>query len=344
MPRLPLAALAVSLALAGCDFTPTLDVAVPDFAPALTVNGVLAADSTVEVRVTAATDPYQDQERQSMFVVPDGTTAELFQDGASVGPLRLESERCPDWSAYAGSDEPFPTFECGAFVSGAVVRPGATYTLRVAAPGYPPAEATVTVPDRVAVAVESDPPTVREFGSLTTVSHSLRVSFRDPPGEGDRYALLAVSGPYRYTDRYSVCRDPACQDRVDTTVVVSRNRAPMSYTTTDPVLLAGARTLPSNGTPFITFTDEAFDGTRRTFPILSGSVRSETDGAVNRELAAVWVVAVDAATFGAYQIAWFGNPTGDDFNPFAEPADLPSNVAGGYGLLGAVTINEALVE
>ena len=49
MPRLPLAALAVSLALSGCDFTPTLDVAVPDFAPALTVNGVLAADSTVEV-------------------------------------------------------------------------------------------------------------------------------------------------------------------------------------------------------------------------------------------------------------------------------------------------------
>lgn len=343
--RLFLALLAALLAgaVAGCDFTPTLDIPLPEFAPALAINGVLAADSTVEVRITTTADPYLRAPVRGGFGVPEGATAELFRDGAPLGALRLASARCDDRSVPAHPTEGPATYECGAFVSDALVEPGATYTVRASAPGYPTAEATVTVPGRLAVHVEAGPPTEQPVPGYTRVDRDLRVTVRDPAGLGDRYALLAVSGPFSrtHTDR-GICVDPQCTETRDTTYTVRYDREPITYTTADPVLLAAARTIPSNGTTFITFTDEPFDGEQRTFPIRTRVLHSGADR--ERDVAAVWVVALDADTFGAYQVAWFGHPTGDDVNPFQEPINLPSNVTNGYGVLGAVTITEAPVE
>ena len=133
--RLFLALLAALLAgaLGGCDFTPTLDVPVPDFEPALTISGVLAADSTVEVRITTAADPYA--RFGQGFVVPDGATATLLRDGADAGPLRVESRPCRYNSGYVTPDTP-PCTE-PVFVSDVVTEPGVTYTVRARAPVRP---------------------------------------------------------------------------------------------------------------------------------------------------------------------------------------------------------------
>ena len=325
--RLLLPALA-ALALAACDFTPTLDVPLPEHTPALTINGVLAADSTVEVRVTESADPYGTYSQDGVFAVPEDAVVDLYRDGVRLGALALRSEACVNYSeSIPPPPADPPTYECGSFVSDVVVEPGATYTVRASAPGFPDAEATVTVPGRVAVSVEASEP--RTHGPRT--DRDLTVTFRDPPGPGDRYALMVVSGPYSYEGYY--CDNRVCRD---STVTVYRDRDPLGYTTTDPVLLAGARTVPSTGTDFITFTDEEFDGTERAFVVRSQTF-NYSDG-TGLEPAAVWVAAIDDRTFGAYQVVWFG---GGEDNPFAEPADPPSNVVGGYGLLGAVTINEA---
>ena len=336
MLRLFLAAILAVLAgaLGGCDFTPTLDVPLPDFEPALTINGVLAADSTVEVRVTLARDPYvippPDPDgrfnRPDVFYAPDGASAELLRDGASLGALRLDPRPCRD----VFDEAPVLEARCGAFVSDVVTEAGATYTVRASAPGVPPAEATVTVPARVPASATGSPS--RQIGPRTDTD--LEVTFRDPQGAGQRYTLMVVSGPYSYES------PTYCDGCGDSTVTRHSNRVPIGYTTSDPVLLAGARTIPSSGVDFITFTDEAFDGTARTFPLRAQQFNYERAGEV-APIAAVRVVSIDDRTFGAYQIAWFG---GGNDNPFAEPADLPSNVVGGYGLLGAVAITEALIE
>lgn len=342
--RLFLALLAALLAgaLSGCDFTPTLDVPLPEFEPALTLNGVLAADSTVQVRIVAAVDPYGHFGGRDVFDVPEGTVAELFRGGVSLGPLRLDSERCRNTtvSPQPGPGAEQPTFECGPFVSDVVIEPGATYTLRASAPGYPTVEATVTVPARVPVTLDVGPPVESEIPGYTRIQRDVTLSFRDPARAGDRYALLAVSGPWTYEDVYQTCDPGGCRD---TTVYHHVSMSRFSYTTSDPVLLAAARTIPSNGFSFVTFTDEAFDGQARSFDIRVTDLN--TPGREpEAEFEAVWLVAVDDATFGAYQIAWFGYPAGDDFNPFQEPLNLPSNVVGGYGVLGAVTVNAAPVE
>ena len=50
----------------------------------------------------------------------------------------------------------------------------------------------------------------------------------------------------------------------------------------------------------------------------------------------VQVTAMTAELYDAYQITNFEV----DVNPFAEPADLPINVLGGYGRVGAVAVTE----
>ncbi|WP_420455299.1 DUF4249 domain-containing protein [Rubrivirga sp.] len=340
-PSLILLAAVLAGTLGACDFTPTLDVPLPDFEPALTLNGVLAADSTVEVRITAAADPYGRYPDDGLFEIPQGTVAELFRDGASLGPLRLASAECPDYSKPVDPVAGPVTVECGAFISDVVVEPGATYTLRASAPGYPAAEATVTVPGRVPVTLDVGPPVEAEVPGWIRVDRDVAVSFRDPAGLGDRYALMAVSGPWTYTDTYQTC-DRGGVSCSDTTVHYRVPHTRFTYTTSDPVLLAGARTIPTNGISFATFTDEVFDGEARSLKVRVHDL-IHPDRREEPEFEAVWLVAVDAETFGAYQIAWFGYPAGEDFNPFQEPIDLPSNVVGGYGLLGAVTVNAAPV-
>ena len=339
----PLAALLAG-ALGGCDFSPTLDIPLPDFEPALTVNGVLAADSTVEVEVKAALDPYTRDALERAFRVPDGVSAELFRDGEPVGALRLDSETCQENPFYVIPGDAPATFECGSFVSDVVTEPGRTYTLRVSALGFPDAEATVTVPDRVPASAVGGPtvesPLPNDGKRFDT---QISVRFRDPPGRRQRYGLVVVGGPYtyRFTER-GLCVDPECTEVRDTTYTVYENRRPVGYTTTDPVLLAAARVVPSTGISFIAFDDEAFDGQSRALDVRAQQFwypsynRDEPNSPVG-----VWLITADAETYGAYQLAWF---SGGEDNPFAEPADLPSNVVGGYGLLGAVTITEALIE
>ena len=349
MARLLLALLAALLAgaLAGCDFSPALDVPIPEFEPALVVSGVLAADSTVELRVTATRDPYADGPyvRRDRFFVPEGTTAELFRDGVSLGTLRLAPVPCDDYDGYSDPSAGIPQAECGSFVSDAVVEAGATYTLRAAAPGFPTAEATVTVPRRVPVTLEASPTTVGATPGWTLVERDLRVTVRDPAGLGDRYALAAVTGPRSRTQSPGTwCDSLGCTDS-DTTIVIPLPRHQLDFTTTDPVLLAAARAVPSIPLDLVTFADDTFDGAARPFEIRVRELVNpdREDPEAELELDAVWVLALDPATYDAYQVFVSEERVGAD-NPFAEPADLPSNVTGGYGVLGALTISAMPVE
>ncbi|MGB3545059.1 DUF4249 domain-containing protein [Rubrivirga sp.] len=347
MRRFFLALLVAVLAgtLGACDFSPTYDVPLPEFEPSLTINGVLAADSTVEVRVTTTRDRYLSPhsasrgfEPSDLFTVPDGAVVELLVDGASAGDLRLEPRLCNSDDRF-NDPNPMPEARCGAFVSDVVVEPGRTYAVRASAPGFPPAEASVTVPDRVPVRAEVSPPVEVRIPGWIRVDRDVSVTLQDLSGAGDRYALMAVSGPWSYTRERRICDSPETPCR-DTTWTVNVPQTQFSYRTTDPVLLTAARTIPTNGINFVTFTDEVFDGAERTFEITVGNLVNPDRDDEGPTLEAVWVVAVDDATFGAYQVAWFGYPAGDDFNPFQEPLNLPSNVEGGYGVLGAVTVNE----
>ncbi|MEM0963159.1 MAG: DUF4249 domain-containing protein [Bacteroidota bacterium] len=340
MRRLTLALLAVAAGTLGaCDFTPTLDIPLPDFEPALTINGTLVADSAATVRVTMADDPYAPAGvYEPRFEVPSGTVVELLREESPVAVFRLDSKTCEGYNPYSSARQ---TYECGSFVSDVVIEAGATYTVRASAPGLPDAEATVTVPRRVPVTVyigESAESPLANEGKRLDTNVSLTI---DDLGGQQQYGLLVVREPFTTEYTVQVCDDnrSPCRDSV---VVQRFEPATVGYTTTDPVLLAGARTVPSTGVGFISFTDETFNGDRRTFDVRAQQFwypsyqTDEPDPPIG-----VWLVAADPTTFGAYQIAWF---SGGEGNPFAEPVDLPSNVTGGYGILGAYAITKAIAE
>ncbi|HEX8385859.1 MAG TPA: DUF4249 domain-containing protein [Rubricoccaceae bacterium] len=323
MRTLPLFVLGLAV-LAGCDFSPTLDIGTPAFEPALTVNTVLFADSTVRVRVTRARDPYTTQPtlqngRLGFATVTDARVT-LSRDGAPE-VLAFESRQCLDGYDYQTQQEVF--VECGFYVTGTPVVGGATYALRAEAPGLPPAEATVRVPARVPATASMVPGTPID-GQPT---NRITLRFRDPAGPDDLYgvdALLAGTVVGTQVCDYRGCRD---------TTYVQAYRTQTSFTTADPILLAGLRGIPG-GSNVATFTDDLFDGQERAFTIEARAYYYAGEVDVRR---IVRLLALDRTLVDAYLQAEFS--LGQD-NPFQEPFDLPSNVRGGYGLVGAAAVTE----
>ncbi len=326
--------LATSATLAACDFTPTLDIDLPEHQPATVIHAVLAVDSAATVRLGVSTDPYVlDDAYSRPGRVTEGTVVTLLRDGQPVERLAVRSRQCEEYDHQAGQ---FSTYECGAYGGTVPVEAGAAYTVRAEVPGLPTAEGTVTMPQRPTVSAD-------EIAPLGDGRRQFRVRVQDPAGRGDRYGLTLLSGPRPQT--FPICdttvEPVACRD---TTVVEPRR--PIRFTSADPVLLAAKRDLDidDNVFGFASVTDASFDGQAWTFTV--GAVQSywEYDGGSQPRTppVIVQVAGLSGDVYDAYQILVSGGQ--DAENPFIEPVNLPSNVTGGYGLVGGVALAEVAFE
>ena len=314
------------LALAACDFSPALDIETPPYEAATVVRAVLAAGDVARVRVSVSRDPYAvDSSGAGLELRPSRTDGRvvLLRDGAEVEELRAldrtcyreQATTCNEATGRFESTQSGP-FACGIYVGTVRLEAGATYTVRAEAPGLPTAESTVAVPDlpTLEAAEEAGPNGLRRF----------RVRLSDPPPAGHRYGLTILREYDRYTG--SVCR---VGGREDTLVVLSRPAQYRSdFATTDPVLVTAAREAGSS-IHFVTFPDDAFDGRSRDF-VLDATPLGTHPGDIGTVI--VQLTSMTAELYDAYQILNFEL----DENPFAEPADLPLNVGGGFGRVGAV--------
>ena len=339
MPRLRLAALvlasALPVALAACDFTPALDIDVPEHEARAVIRAVLAADSVAVVRVGMSEDPYGARRTYNRFDATPAARVTLLREGGVVEVLAVRSLRCEDFSR-----EGTPTYECGPYAGTVPVEAGATYTVRVEMDGLPTAEGTVTVPPRPTVTAEE----VTAEGEPTGLPEPrrFRVRIADAPGRGDRYGFGVVRSFESYTTVSATCdKAGVCRDSV--TVGTAPYRVALSFRTNDPVLLAATRQVPGDAVELATFTDQTFDGAAFSFEVeIDDFYYGDYDDgafAVDYGPLTVQVAAFSTEVYDAYQISAFS--LGDD-NPFAEPANLPSNVEGGYGLVGAVALAEVV--
>lgn len=328
------AILLLAAAVAGCDFTPTLDVETPDYEAGLVLRSILVADSVALVRVGESWDPYEGRDLRnyqygsSQEATGDAEVA-LFRDGQFVETLALRPDSC---EAYGLPPDPetglAPTFPCGPYAGTVPIESGATYTIRAEAEGLPPVEASVTVPRRPTLTVVEEP-------TAPSADRRLRVTIGDPGGADDLYGLSLLRSTVSV--RSTSCENGVC---TDSTYVIRRDsRALTSFDTADPVVLAAAREVANSGISIATFPDETFDGRSKSFVITPSSnyVREDTDGALVVQLAAL-----SGDVYDLYQIVSFGGGGGGD-NPFAEPINLPSNVEGGYGLVGALALAEVAI-
>lgn len=324
-----LAVLVAASGLAACDFTPTLDIETPEYEAGVAVRGFLVADSVTVIRLSESWNPYEGRLSNNRRYRPETIPAvvTLLRGGDVVEVLTVQSETCEDYGEYDPTNpNPLPTFyECGPYGGTVPIEAGATYTLRVETADLPTAEATVVVPRRPSL-------DVAEEAGGADAPRRFRVRLGDPPGAGDLYGLSLLRTDqvfYSYEcDENGVCRDT-------TFVTPGVGRFLTSFETSDPVLVAAAREFDENIT-FASFPDDTFEGSEKTFTISpSRNYGEATEGGF-----IVQVAALSADIYDTYQISYFG---GGDDNPFAEPANLPSNVEGGYGLVGGVALAEAVI-
>ena len=315
------AALLLAAVAAGCDFTPTLDVETPAFVPGVALRGFLVADSVAVLDVDQAWSPYEGYPQDGP-VYGRATVITILRDGAVVERITERRDRCVDLG-----QPPVPpggeieTYPCGPYAGTVPIEAGATYTLQVEAEGLPPAEATVSVPRRPTLEV------TEEEGSLG--ERRFRVRITDPAGAGDRYGF-AFLRTYTYTT-VSCAPQQECVETTET------RRYPLYFETSDPVLLSAAAEIDGD-IAFVTFTDETFDGQTKTF---TASASRAYPGKEPRDTVTVQLAALSGDVYDTYRIEYF---SGGDDNPFAEPINLPSNVEGGYGLVGGLTLAEVTFE
>lgn len=331
--RRALLAVLLALTAAGCDVTPAIDIETPAFAPSIVLRAVLAAGRPPTVRLSLSGDPAVTlPDGRTASATPAGAVVTLFRDGVPAETLAPRRQTC--YAAQRGACnaetgrtdvETTGPYDCSAFGGTLPIAAGATYTVRAEVPGLPPAEATVTVPLPAEVAVEDAP------GS--GAPRRLRVRVRDVRGAGTRFGVALFGTFSAYTTQ--VCRVGGPRDTLVTLAAPSPFQG--RFATSDRLLLADAR-LPAASYPFVTFTDATFAGGEATFtltadPAMPGNL-------VRADGYAVRVSVLSASLYEAYQTAavLFGEDT-----PFAEPTDLPGNVVGGFGLVGAVATSEASV-
>ena len=146
--------------------------------------------------------------------------------------------------------------------------------------------------------------------------------------------MALINGPYQGVQTECDYRTdpPTCTDRTVT------YRAPDRFTSSDPVILAAARDVEFGDASyrFVSVTDNSFDGQTWDFTIRRAGGYEYAYSSDNT--LTVQVAALSGDVYDAYQIASFGGQ-GDE-NPFVEPVNVPSNVVGGYGLVGAVALAE----
>ena len=179
-------ALALSTALAACDFEKVVELDAPPYTPRLVVGAFPAADSVFTVQVgrsVSAFEPgsfYGDE-----LLVPDADVEVYGEDGALLERLRYVPYELDSGRGYYRS------------ARGLTAEAGRRYTLRVEAPGLPPAEATTRVPEAIPFSVRFDGMTTTD-PIYSAQRARLAVVFTDPPG--DQTYALSVTGTYRDGD------------------------------------------------------------------------------------------------------------------------------------------------
>ena len=318
--RLRLGLMGLVALATGCDFTPALDIPLPEHEPGLVVQSVLMADSTVSVFVASSADPFDRAapSAPSSYRLLTDAAVDLLEGGRVIERLAIQPGDCAPYS-----DTPEIEDECGVFASLTTAEVGRTYTIRASFEGYAEASGTVTIPDRVQVE-----------GTVERTGLDVSFTLRDPAGLGESYAMQFRPREYRRERTYEVRNDDGTPTGRDTTVVIREVRTP-SFRTRDPFLVAAARVIPDEFIRLAAFDDKGFDGTTQTLSV--SAFDGTTDPELSPDPGALWLISLDATLYKAYETT--STSLGED-NPFRDPSNLPSNVEGGYGLVGAATVAE----
>jgi Domain of unknown function (DUF4249) len=285
-----------ALLLAGCERE--IEIKAPPHTPKLVVHSEVNLNDTSMTVFVNRTFPINAQ--VSSDGLPDATVT-LFDNNAPAGNFIYQ----PGEKLYSKGRLRFVS--------------GHNYRLRVAANGFPPAEAQVTMPAPVRIERISRREGVR-INTQGSLLDDITVRFTDPPGSRDFYFLSLDYASYPISD---------CLYSNDAAVdLPSTNLDPFS---TDNCL-SKSRLL---------FSDRVFNGQVKelVFSIENRTLKYIFEYPFPPSNTKVWINLYRVQEDFYKYIRSYENFSFGFGNPFIEPVLVHNNVQGGYGILGMYAVD-----
>lgn len=309
--RSTLSVLLITLLAGFASCEKSIKVDVPEAAPKLVMNAVVRVGEPITLDLSRTKSIRESNQHLPALV--EHATAILYVNGQIADTLQ----------GYSNGD-------VSTFISKVIAETGKTYRLTVSAQGFNSIEATAGAPEVVPVIAWDFKPNARQSNGNSGggTQDALSISFRDPANTRDFYVGF-ITQAYETgveTDFYSW---RSCVYTSDPSVE--------SNTSDDPFGDEGC--ISSNS---LFFQDEQFNGTEKklTLYMSSGTLYPVQDSAGNTHYAHAYLYHVSGEFYKylrSYRQAQ--NVSG---NPFAEPANVSSNVQGGYGIFAI--LNADIVE
>lgn len=298
MHRLTCLLLLATLSLAACETA--VDIALPEPEPQLVINSLFHADSLWAVGVSENRSVLSSEEPEPVT----SATVEILESGEVVETLTYQPSRNdPGVLPLYRSDRHRP-------------QAGRTYTIRVAAPGFPTAEATASVPEPLPFSIDARRVQPRADVPLGVQAHEITVAFSDPAGTANYYALAV----YRIIQTRSAGG-------------LRRAYSSTGFSSGDAVLrenrLVDDDLFEVDGDPFYDrayFSDAAIDG--QTCALKMRALTYDEPGVADRYFVVLESLAEDFYEY--LRTREISDYTGE--NPFAEPVSVHSNIQNGLGI------------
>lgn len=283
LPCIVFSALVLLLTTASCETT--VEIEPPRHEPRLVINGLFETnDETFAVNVSRSVSfeesgqDLPEVENATVVLRSEGRVLDTLSRRIDIGDRRHN----PDTTIY--------------YASRLLPRAGATYEVRVSAPGFKSANATSRVPERIPFTASA-----KELEDAASRHYSIEVdlTFTDPSGEANYYQIM----------------------------VLERQGASKSFTSADPLL---RESLPFEETADqpresyyrAFFSDQTIGGQKKTITLRTSPSEETRNVVVLHHL---------SRSYFKYLRTRVAHYQGQA-SPFAEPSDVHSNVEGGLGI------------
>ena len=205
-----------------------------------------------------------------------------------------------------------------------IMEAGKKYTIKVSAPNLPPVEASCVAPVNVPIIKMERTPNARRNAD-GGYEDAIVLTFDDPATPGDCYIIEVL--PPQDTTGYSQYR--FCVFAPDASVETPGGD------------IADAETCLDNDGIFL--RDALFNGKRKELKIYvnSGNISSQYFG-IDTLYSSVKLIHVPEAYLRYKQTRKIANNS--DGNPFAEPANVFTNVNEGYGIFSVISTSDAVIR
>lgn len=289
-----------------------VDIDIGETEPMIVMNGVLMADSTIQIYLS-----------RTRHILDNNQINSLTSATVEITNARGESEQL-----VLGDGQLYRTDKMS-------IQPGEEYVIRASAPGYNDVEATTVIPVNVPIARFDTSRVYDDYGETMV---EFEIVLDDPPGLNNYYMLSIRSHLQYFNTEYSYYLDTLYVDTEKDTVVVGYVRDSVVFKDVrNESIWFESENLAIEQEDFyssrVIFSDRLFDGKSYT---IRGRFNTWFLYGINDSAK----IDVSLQTIDSHYFKYIDSRTDHYYarsDPFAVPVVVHNNITNGVGILGAMS-------